>query len=448
MDNFIVRKIKTNLADKNFNEILVGSFFSMFAKAGSMISALIVSMIVARVYGADMVGILGIINSFAMILGVIALMGTNTAILRLIPEHMINYSAASAFHIYKKIQWIVILLSIAVGGVFFLLSDFLAIHVFHKPHLGFYLSVTSLFIVFKSLMDLNISAVRGLKMIRTFAVIHLLPNMSMILLLAGMFFLLKTQDAPVYAQIGAWMMTTVFGIVAVHSAFIKKTGQPEDSGNGKIEKMSSRLILSLSSPMMMTATMNFLMAQPGIIILGMFRTDAEVGYYSMAMKLAMITSFVLQVINSMTAPKFSELFYKRDMDELFRVARKSAKMIFWFTIPLIAVLFVFGEHILIYGFGKEFEHAYFPLLIIVMGQFVNTVSGPTGIFMDMTGNQKAFRNIMFLCVFINILFSILLLSFGIVGISIAFALTLSLWNILVLIFIKKTYGRSISFFNF
>ena len=76
-------------------------------------------------------------------------------------------------------------------------------------------------------------------------------------------------------------------------------------------------ILSLSLPMFMTATMTFIIGQTGVIMLGIFCSEAEVGYYSVAVKLATLTNFMISAVNSMSAPKFSELFHTEKMDELF-----------------------------------------------------------------------------------------------------------------------------------
>jgi O-antigen/teichoic acid export membrane protein len=92
-------------------------------------------------------------------------------------------------------------------------------------------------------------------------------------------------------------------------------------------------IAAISWPMLMTATMNFVIAQTGVMILGIYRSDAEVGYYAVAVKLATLTTFVLQTINSIAAPRFSALFHAGKMDELFYVARQSSKLIFWTTAP-------------------------------------------------------------------------------------------------------------------
>jgi O-antigen/teichoic acid export membrane protein len=138
--------------------------------------------------------------------------------------------------------------------------------------------------------------------------------------------------------------------------------------------------------------MAFVIGQTGVIMLGMFRSEAEVGYYAIAVKLGTLTAFILNAVNSMAAPKFSELFHSEKMDELTYVAKKSAKLIFWTTAPILLGLIILGKSELKIAFGAEFVVAYPALVLLVLGQFVHSISGGPGLFMNMTVNQKVFRN--------------------------------------------------------
>jgi O-antigen/teichoic acid export membrane protein len=181
-------------------------------------------------------------------------------------------------------------------------------------------------------------------------------------------------------------------------------------------------------------------------MLGIYRSESEVGYYSIAVKLATLTAFVLQAINTMAAPKFSELYHTGKMDELFHVARKSTKLIFWTTIPILVVLVLFGKPILGLLFGRDFTVAYPAMVLLIVGQFANSISGSTGNFMNMTGRQKIFRNIIFLSALINIVLCFVLIPrFGINGAAFAGMISLSFWNIYTLIYIKIHFGSSIGY---
>jgi O-antigen/teichoic acid export membrane protein len=215
----------------------------------------------------------------------------------------------------------------------------------------------------------------------------------------------------------------------------------------RVQEVPMKKILSISFPMLMTATMAFAIGETGVIMLGIFRPEAEVGYYAIAVKLATLPTFVLQAINSIAAPKFSTLYYSGKIDELLYVAKKSAKLIFWTTVPILLTLIVFGKFLLGLLFGQEFTVAYLALLFLIIGQFINSISGSTGLFLNMTGHQKIFLNIIAFSSFVNMGLNLVLVPyFGIYGSAFAGMICLNLWNIATLIYIKLKFGKSIGYF--
>jgi O-antigen/teichoic acid export membrane protein len=434
-------KYKNLTSDKKFSEILTGSAYALAARIAATGLTLAATIIVARFYGAEAMGVLALVNSFLTLITIFTVLGTGTSILRLIPEHIAKYSVTSAFRVYRKTQYFVAAVSVVTGIIFFLAAGIVAEKVFSKPHLSFLFALSAGVVVFKSLMDLNTQAVRGLRLIRTFAVMQLLPALAMLVILIAVSVLFPHANNPVYAQLAAYGFTGIAGVWIMDRAFKNKM-----QGSDVTHPMAMREVLDISMPMLMTASMFFFIGQTGVIMLGMFRSESEVGYYSVAIKMATLTSFVLGAINSMAAPKFSELFHTGNVDELFRVARKSTKLIFWTTVPILMFLIIFGLPVLRVVFGKDFTVAYPALVLLVIGQFVNSISGSTGIFMNMTGQQKVFRNIIIISSVINVTVSIgLIPRFGLAGAAIAAMVSLCFWNICSLVYIKSKFGKTIGY---
>lgn len=442
MISIIKQKLHNLISDQRFSEILSGSAWALSARVAATGLGLVASIIIARFYGAEVVGIVAVIQSFLMLASIFTVLGTKTSLLRLIPEHLVKYSPTSAFKVYRKTQWMVIAVSVITGTLFFLAADFIAAKVFSKPHLSFYFAIAALFVVFKSLTELNTQAVRGLRLIKTFAVMQVLPQGFNLLFLISIGLFWPTRNVPVYALLGGFAMTGILGWIIMDYSFRKRMHLHD-----RVQRMPVRDILSISFPMLMTATMTFVIGQTGVIMLGMFRSDAEVGYYAIAVKLATLTAFVLNAVNSMAGPKFSELFHSDKMDELFYVAKKSAKLIFWTTAPILFGFVILGRPVLHIAFGQEFTVAYPALVLLVLGQFVHSISGATGLFMNMTGNQNVFRNIVFASAVANICINLLLIPpYGIYGAATAGMVSLVAWNIATLSYIKMKFGKTTGYF--
>jgi len=441
MLGLVRQKYRSLLSDKRFSEILTGSAWALSARVVSAGLGMITSIIIARAYGAEVLGVVAVMNSFLILISIFTVLGTKTSILRLIPEHLAKYSPASAFSVYRKTQFFVAGTSLVAGMLLYWGSDFIAETVFSKPHLQLYFALGAIFVFFKSIMLLNTQAVRGIRMIRAFAFMQLLPSLSKLVILVPITIFFFHRDNPIYAMFASLAIAAVAGAWIMDRAF-KKMSSSKDI----LRPTPLREILSISLPMLMTAAMTFLIGQTGVIMLGIFRPEAEVGYYSVAVTLATMAAFVLRAVNSIAAPKFSELFYKGNMDELFYVARKSAKLIFWTTVPIFLFLLLFGKTVLALLYGPDFSVAYFSMIFLIFGQFVNSISGSTGIFMNMTGNQKIFRNIMIVTAFLNVFLNLWLIpGFGIHGAAVAGMVSMVFWNVATLIYIKLKYGRMIGY---
>ena len=79
----------------------------------------------------------------------------------------------------------------------------------------------------------------------------------------------------------------------------------------------------------------------------------------------------------------------------------------------------FGESIL--GiWGSEFKNAYWILVIIGIGRFVNLATGAVGIILTMTGHEKIQSQISVISLFLIIILNVFLIKFyGVIGAAIA-----------------------------
>ena len=440
----MVRKIQDFLSDDKFSEILKGSIWALAARVIAAVMALQTSIIVSRFFGAEVVGSLALMDSFMLLASVIAVLGMDTAVLRLIPEHLAKHSPGSAFIVYRKILYSVSLAALFVGFGLFLVSPLIAEKVFNNPYLIFYFSYGAVFVIFKSVLLLNIKAIRALKLIKVFAFLQILPHFTNIILIVILWKVVHAENTPLYAQLSSIALTCLFSLGIIAYVFRKRA-----TAQDVICSISFKELWSISLPMLLATSMTIIIAQTGVIILGIYRPEVDVGYYSIASKLATLTTFVLGAINTITAPKFAELFHLGKIEELFYVAKKSSKLVFWLTTPILLIFLFFGKQILGSVYGEDFIVAYPALCILVAGQFANSISGSTSIFMNMTGNQKVFKNIMLSTACLNILLNIVLVpSNGLNGSALAASICLCYWNLVTLIYIKIKYGQTTGYFLF
>jgi O-antigen/teichoic acid export membrane protein len=86
------------------------------------------------------------------------------------------------------------------------------------------------------------------------------------------------------------------------------------------------------------------------------------------------------------------------------------------------------------------------MIFLVLGQFVNSIAGSTGYFMNMTGDHMVFQHVMLAAAFLNLIANLLLVPLlGMVGAALSAMGTLVFWNLYLVFFIKKKYGRTIGY---
>lgn len=431
-------------SDGQFAEILTGSAWALGAKVSASVLALATSAIVARVYGPETLGTLAVISSFLTLVTLFTVLGTNTSILRLIPEHLAKYSPSSAFKIYRKTQYFVAAISVVTASLLYCSSGFVAEAIFDKPYLKTYFALMAGFVVFKTLMLLNTNAVRGLRLFQSFAFMQLLPGLCNFVILILLTLSSKHHDNPIFALLASIGITAIVGGYIMDRAF-KRRCSPTDP----ICPIALKSLLSISMPMLMTALMTYVIGQTGVIMLGILRPEEEVGYYAVAVQLASLTAFMLQAVNTMATPKYSELFHSNKIDELINVAQKTAKLIFWVAVPLLLILLLSGKFLLIQIYGAEFAVAYGAMIFLVVGQLINAMSGSTGPFMNMTNKHRELFYIKMLSAILNILLNTILIpKFGILGSAISAMISILAWNLSVLLYIKAKHGKSIAYIPF
>ncbi len=204
-----------------------------------------------------------------------------------------------------------------------------------------------------------------------------------------------------------------------------------------LKDFTTKKIVLTSYPMALSTMTFFLLQNTDVILLSKYVSYSEVAYYSVAVKVAMLTSVVMMAISTVIAPKVSEMYTLKKFDELKSMMRKSALFIFGISVPVFIVLLMGGSFVLNL-FGKEYSLALSSLYILVIGQLANAFSGPTGTYLNMTGRQKILQFILIGAFILNIALNLILIPLhGIEGAAIATASTTIIWNGIAVIYVYK-----------
>lgn len=422
------------MSNKHFSELLKGSVLSFLSKIIGIIIGYVIILVIANYYGSEGIGVFTISMTIIQIASVITLLGLDTAILRFTSE---NYHKKEGYDIVSKIYYKMLVLlvpsAILMTISMYMCSPIFSNLLFHNQEATIYYNLAILGILPMSLLLLHREILRGLKKIWIYSVLSniTIPFFTLIVITVFILNNILVNKTIVISQIFSLLISSIISILFFK--FFFKNSQKNHTTTNHISYFS---ILSISVPMMLSSSLSMIMNWLDIIMLGALSSTEEVGIYSVALKISLLASISLVAINSIAAPKFAELWNKQDISGLKEVVQKTSKMFFWSSTPIIMIIILFPEYILNI-FGEEFVEGKATLIILVIGQFVNTISGSVNYLLNMTGNEKFVRNNIIIAFLINIVLNYILIpTYGIFGAALATSISTIYWNLAGVILVK------------
>ncbi len=413
------------------NEIIKKSSQSFFFRLFGSLFGYIFLILVTKELGAKNWGVIVLCMAILNISNIFARLGVDIYVLKCVS------AAKGLLNEIKTVYFSgtrIVLLSSSIVSIFlFFSSDLIATSIFNKAYFSLYIKYISLLIPLFSLHCVNEQTLRGMKKISIFSFFQSTSKMMVTVILFLIFYYILGIDdnVGVYSYFSALALVFISSTIFIFYKLRKGIAE-------KLTKQS--VILNSSIPMMMSTSVLLIMSWADTLMLGSFCDESQIGIYNVAVKVALLASFTLASINSISAPKISETYNNNDFPAFYKVVSQTTKTIFYTTIPLVAFIFIFPEFILNF-FGKEFLSARFSLFILLFSQLINTMSGSVGVILNMTGKEKVFRNILSIALVINITLNILLIpKFGIEGAAIASATSMIFWNLYSVLYVYKKYN--------
>ncbi|HIG08719.1 MAG TPA: flippase [Alphaproteobacteria bacterium] len=423
------------------NEIFQKSSVSLLLKIAGSLLGYVFLLLATRNIGASSWGVFVLFLSVLNISSIFSRLGVDILTLKLVS------ASSSIFDKIKSIYFssvrLAVLASLIISVILYFTSDFIALELFHNKTLNYQIKLISYILPLFSIICINENVLRGLKMIKEFSFFQSTAKMLFSVVLFLLFFYgLGLNESEIVSQVFVYSIVIIFLLSTFLIFSIIKSGN-------FVRYINLKDMLSQSIPMMMSSSVLLLMSWTDSLMIGSFIGEYEVGVYNVAVKVALLTSFTLNAVNSISASKISESYNNNKMLEFKNIVNQTTKTIFYSTIPIIVIIFSFPDFILNF-FGQDFIIAKSALLILAFSQVINAMSGSVGVILNMTGKEKVFRNILGVALLINISLNLLLIpKLGIEGAAIASASSLIFWNLYSVYYVYKHYGVStlISFTN-
>jgi O-antigen/teichoic acid export membrane protein len=205
-------------------------------------------------------------------------------------------------------------------------------------------------------------------------------------------------------------------------------------------KFAGKRLLKTALPLFLVSATTVVAANTSVIVLGWLGNAKQVGLFTVASQIALLTVFFLQVTNSTIAPKLAVLYAAKKVDQMQTMVQEVTGILL--IIATVSFLtFIFAGKLILSVWGSGFTNVYYVLIIISFGQFVNIATGAGGLLLIMSGFEKVQSRISLFFVVLNVVLNfILIYYFGILGAAIATATTMTGENITRVIYAKRFVG--------
>ena len=428
-------KIKLALKDKDFSELLRGSGLSLFLRFGGLMSGYLLTLIIANLFGADGLGDYVLSITVLRLFTLLSKLGLDTTSIKFIASFASQNKWTSIFKFRNKVVFILIISSIFFSFLLYTLSQPIADLINAQVK---YIKLNSFFILPMSFFMLHYQSLRGLKRIAEFSFFYRMSqSLFTVVSVLIIYYFIQDNEVPIYAYLVSLLLVSVLAFLSFRYNLNKKS-YGKESAEMQILKYSQ--ILKISIPLMFAQSVQFIMAWTDKLMLGSMTTTVDVGVYHTAFKLSMFAAVALMSVNSIASPKFAEMFAKKDFLGLKKVVHQSTKMIFWSSLPLVIVFFMFPDFLL--GlFGEEFKVGVTAFIFLSCGRLISSFSGSVGNILQMTGNQNIYAIILLIGAILNVVLNLILIPlYGINGAAIASMSSLIVWNLSMVLVVKQKFG--------
>ena len=305
-----------------------------------------------------------------MLLSAIANLGFENTILR--------FSAANSNNGYtlKSILMFALKFSLPVAFLFavfvYALAPWLAENAFSKPELA-----KSIQFIAPSIIGLSIVFLVAMSLQARHKLIASIPCQNIAhFMLCGAAVIVFSADS---ASTAALYLSLSLGVT---SSFFYWLSIKNLNNNG--EKPNPQQLWHSARPNWVIIIMSQAVQWSAPIIIGVFLVAEQVAFFSVAQRIALLTSFILMAVNLVVAPKFSAFHAKGDEHGIRKTALFSVRLLVLSALPIVLFMLFFPEFLMSL-FGDEFKQGALILQILVLGQTVNVITGSVGFLLMMSG---------------------------------------------------------------
>lgn len=282
-----------------------------------------------------------------------------------------------------------------------------------------------------------IALLNGLRKIALTGFGETVRNLLLIGMLTVAFFIMRSSSVGPESIMVIRMVAAMGGLVTVLVLAAMVLRRLPGDYFGTTAKYEIAAWIRQGASLVFVAGAGVVFANSDIVMIGAMIDASSVGPYHAASRAADLTAFALAITITPLGPIIAKLHGAGQFEELRATVRLSTRINLAVGLIVAATLAVFAASFLSL-FGLEFTKGVTALRILVAAQLINVAVGPVQLLLVMTGHHKfAAIGVASAAVANVLLNAVLIPKFGIEGAAIGTASSVVLWNILLLVFVRR-----------
>ncbi|MEL6445534.1 MAG: flippase [Bacteroidota bacterium] len=425
------RRIAALLSDTHLRELLAHGVFNFGLRLGAGLLGFLFVVVLGRTLGPNGTGVYVLALAVATVATVLSRLGMPGVLTRFVAAESQAGRWDRVRGVYRKALLVSVVAAVTLTPLVIAGATGARELGWMQPEVARAVQWMALAILPVTVVWVTAGALFGLKAVRaaTFvqvAMLHLI-TLPVFLLLAS-----TGEASPLDAVAGYVTAQTIAAVVGL--LVWRRYRKP---GPASFEWTTLR---RTAGPFFWVSTLMLADGWTAAFALGIWATPSEVGIYNAALRMAMLTSYILNAVNSIAAPKFAALHEAGDTRSLVRTAVGSSRFMTAVAAPLLLGFFLAPTWVM--GlFGEGFEAGWIALVIIAAGQFFNVASGSVGSLLAMTGRERLLRNVTMVSVGTNVVLTLTLVpTLGLVGAACGTAIGWVLFNIGCAVMVRRRLG--------
>jgi O-antigen/teichoic acid export membrane protein len=393
-------------------------------KIASTSLTLLTTVFLSRLLGASEYGVYAYSIAWVSLLSIPATLGLNKLIVREVAIYQTQSSWGLLRGLLRWANKTVLLTSIGLTLTAIIVACILAIQERWTMVLPFSIALISLPII--SLRNIRLAVMGGLHRV----VIGWLPEMLLepLLFIIGILIIsliFKTKLSSVEIVVIYVFVTAI--TLLIGNCLLNRFLPPVIKEI--IPQYQVKSWLTSALPLMLLGGMQIINSRIDILMLGAIKGTEAVGIYMAIIRGTQLISFILIAVNNVLAPTFASLYAQNHREQLQKVISQSSRGILFISLPIAASLIIFGHWYLLL-FGSEFIQGKNALIVLSIGQLINTATGSVGVLLNMTGHERYTTISVSASALLNVIGNALLIPlWGINGAAIATTISMIFFNL-------------------